>query len=151
MFNPHPPLAHAPLLICSLLLVEFALEKSRRWTSIEIHPSFSNYLVIVLCLVSPLTYYSGYWGADFANAAFKIPEEAILYHQSIAQFFLISLIPIALFAVLRRQNPSMFTSLGYFLFLLMGFSIVLFGSRQGGKLVYEHGAAVNIKAVEAVK
>jgi uncharacterized membrane protein len=143
MFNPHPPLAHAPLLLCFLLLAEFALTSTKRWTSIDIHPSFSNYLVFLLCLISPITYYSGYWGADFANADFKVPEEAILSHQSLAQLFLISLVPTALFAILRRQNPSKLVSAAYFFFLLLGFSIVFQGSREGGKLVYEHGAAVS--------
>lgn len=148
MLNPHPPLAHAPLLLCTILIFEFLLSSSKRWTSVDVHPTFANYLLVLLCLISPLTYYSGYWGADFANADFTVPEEAILSHQSIAQLFLISLIPLALFGVLRRQNPSAFTAVSYFLFLLLSFGIVVQGSRLGGSLVYEHGAAVQIKTPE---
>ena len=136
--NPHPPLTAFPFVIFTLL---FIVEVLNLISKKEAYNSISLFLVFALIVFSPITYYSGFWGADFAS---KDLVEQIDNHQSYARFFLISLVPFVLVYFLKRQavdNSGL--RLIYYIFLLLSFTLVVYTSLLGGSLVFDHGAGVS--------
>lgn len=141
--NPHPPLSSFPFVILSLLLLIevyslFAKNKS------SIRP-VSIFLVTILAIISPLTYYSGFWGLEFAEQSFTIPDAKIDQHQMYARLYLITLVPTSLFYSLKTSNEnSKILCYLYRLSLLLSLALVGYVSFLGGSLVFNHGAGVKL-------
>jgi len=144
--NPHPPLAGFPfVMLCCVvfaeLLAAFYRPKQCR--------KFAAVLLRALCVVAPLTYYAGYWGAEMANQTFSVSIDVIAAHQMKAKMLLLSLIPTLLLSILERQaseadEPFRLRVLYYF-FLLVSFALVILTSYEGGDLVFIHGAGVSAR------
>ena len=150
MFNPHPPLTGFPLVVLVLAAgAECIAATGLPWLSASKMSitaecrRFSAILVKLLCVLAPITYYSGYWGSSFANQSFKIAEETIAAHQALGKSLIISLIPLLLFLLLSEQTPERaLLRVCYRVFLSISLLLVILTSRQGGNLVFEHGAGV---------
>ncbi len=148
MFNPHPPLSSFPfVLLVLLLIVEIvALIGKRR----ELCDTVARFLLLVVCIALPLTYFSGYFGADFANRQFVVPDEAILKHQLWAKLSLLSgLLPVLIFFLSQHaaaERPALAAKLRWAYRLLIAV-LCLFLARTsflGGELVFTHGAGVSV-------
>ena len=148
MVNPHPPLSSFPfVLIVLLLIIELLSLNSAdadRWNGV------TRFLVFALCAALPLTYFSGYFGADFAHRQFEVPDEAILKHQLWAKLSLLSgAVPVLLFFLAdcsRSERPGLARRLRA-VFRLSLLVLALFLARVsflGGELVFSHGAGVEV-------
>jgi uncharacterized membrane protein len=150
LINPHPPLtAGPPIIVLLLVIVQLCtaifprISVLKRFTSQLLFCRY--FLLSMLILITPLTYYSGFWGEEFAEdlaVANKIdlPKDVIEEHESLAKLFLISLVPLALFGFIRSEKRVV--SALYCLFLLLSFGLVIATAHEGGELVFEHGAGV---------
>lgn len=142
--NPHPPLSSFPfVLVCVLAVSELALIiKKNNHTSAKV----TLFTIIFLAVITPLTYYSGFWGLDYAEQSFQIPSHLIETHQSYARLFLILLIPLCLIYALRKSNfESKILTFLYRAFLLISLLHISYVSFLGGELVFSHGAGVKIE------
>ncbi len=143
MLNPHPPLSAFPAVILTLI-VFFEL------VSIFQHDPFYRravrLLLCILIIISPLTYFSGYFGAEAALAIREIPQKIIERHQLTAKIYLFALIPcvIAHFAEDECKSPRSrkYTTWFFRICLLLAYAIILLTSFRGGELVFTHGAGV---------
>ena len=140
MFNPHPPLSGFPFILLSVALASEIL--SFFWQQ-ENCRKFALNCLWVACLVSPITYFSGYWGAEYANQSFSISEDVIANHQAWAKFYLISLVSTLLFSILSREYKTRLLRALFLLCLALSFSLASFTALKGGRLVFEHGAGVS--------
>ena len=151
MLNPHPPLSGVPsTLLCLIVGAELL---SYFWKQDSCR-SFARTLLYVLCVAAPITYYSGYFGSDFASQSFSVPEDAISEHQAYAQFFLISLVPcLVLQLAARDAEDSLKKYLRglYLALLVLSFSIGMLVSFKGGELVFRHGAGVQLQTLEIIE
>jgi len=139
--NPHPPLSGFPFVILALIALT---ELLRLFSNREILNSAAKYLAILLVVISPITYYSGYWGVDYANQTFNVAEEFINRHQAFAQGFLLTLVPFAVCSFLHHSNlQSKKLRTLYLASLLVSLGVVAITSFKGGELVFSHGAGVN--------
>lgn len=147
LMNPHPPLAAFPAVLLTLVLgAEIASylilrDELRRFAKLSLW---------ALALFTPLTYISGYWGVDHANASFTVPEQAIAQHQASAKLFLLTMVPLCIVALLQNlvvegdgAEKKKRVIRGFYLALLLlcgacGFTT----SYLGGSLVFSHGAGV---------
>lgn len=141
--NPHPPLSSFPFVILFLLvlteLVKFFFPKK-----IELG-QVSNFLIVMLVVFVPLTYYAGFWGLDYAEQSFKIPDESIERHQTYAKLLLILIVPLVLVYSLLRSSPtSRAMRFLYRLLLLLSIILVSYVSFLGGELVFNYGAGVQV-------
>lgn len=148
MINPHPPLSGIP---GALALVLFVYELSRgalRDASItEIRQADTRPFLLFCLAVSVLaTYISGYFGAAIASesgARFVVEPSAIEFHRGIAKLTLVALFPMALFGFLYhgdRRNGVL--RIVYLSLLGLYLGLNLWTAYHGGRLVFEHGAAV---------
>jgi uncharacterized membrane protein len=144
MFNPHPPLTGFPIALMSTIALCEVLglvTKNKRWSEI------SRMLVAVACIVSVVTYFSGYWGVQSASLGqFKVPEEEITSHMVSAKLFLLSLVPCAIFSVLAEiatTKKALWKSI-YYISILVALTLVTITSFKGGSLVFDYGASVNL-------
>ncbi len=142
MFNPHPPLTAFPLVLTTLVVVA---ECASRWWKRDAARRFASVLLRILCAIAPVTYYSGYWGAEYANQTFQVSDDIIAWHQALAKFYLMSLIPcLALSIAIGSESESKpWLRLLYLASLLLSFALVLLTGAQGGDLVFMHGAGVS--------
>ena len=125
------------LIVGSELLALFSKHRERL-------RAFAVALLSVLTFAAPLTYYSGFWGVDFANQSFNVSNEVIAKHQMFARFFLIVLGVCVLFRLLESRalyGKRLIKGL-YLLFLLGSIILVAYTSWLGGELVFAHGAGV---------
>ncbi len=143
MFNPHPPLTGVPATLLLLILAAEGL--SFFWKAKEAR-SFATILLYVLCLLAPLTYYTGYFAAEHASRGFSVPEEKIAEHQAYAKFFLISLVPCLTLSILQRsrEEESRIIRALYLIFVLLSAGLCLLVSSHGGALVFDFGAGVKL-------
>lgn len=144
--NPHPPLSSLPFPLALLLtaielliICGYNLEQTKK------------IILLALALSLPLTYFSGYWGSDFANLSFTVPESEILKHQGYAKFALFLFFPLLLIPLLIAVSESSATArvrytlkLLYRALLLAFTSCLLYTSFLGGELVFSHGAGVRV-------
>ena len=144
MLNPHPPLTGFPWVI--LVLVIGAELGARLMKSAELQ-GFAVKLLVVLAIFSPVTYLSGYLGLKHADRGFSVPVDAIESHQLVAKLFLLSLFPTVVLSVVRTggRSKNRIIHFAYYAFLLCSFSLVIWTSKKGGDLVFEHGAGVKIQ------
>ena len=149
MWNPHPPLSGFPFVLVFLLT---ALELRALFLKGDDLKVWNDRTVGVLLSFSlvmiPLTYFSGYFGADFANARFEVPEELILQHQlwgKSALFLMIGCgVAFALYSAAPQHKAGARKGLRL-LYRIGIFSLVALLARAsylGGQLVFEHGAGV---------
>ena len=141
MLNPHPPLTAFPLVLTTLLL---GAECVSRWWNPPFTRRFAAVILRILCVAAPITYYSGYWGAEFANQTFAVSDELIASHQALAKFYLISLVPCLTLSIVlgTAEPPRPGLRLLYLAFVWLSFILVVLTGSQGGELVFEHGAGV---------
>lgn len=142
--NPHPPLSAFPLVILTLIVL---LEIFLVFRNIEKVRSLSTLLLCFLAVISPLTYFSGYWGVDFANRSFEISQDLIEGHQMLAHlylFFLVATLALA-FAALKAEFSKKAFLVAYRIFLVLTYLIIVLTSAKGGELVFEHGAGVGAR------
>ena len=151
LFNPHPPLTGAPgtllVLACASELLYSALTCKQHPAARHFRTS-STVFVIAAVLLVPLTYYSGYWGAEAASQTFQISDELVGTHQAWGKFALISCFPsMVLFGLERFGNnaPNWLRPV-YLGLLAVSTALVLYTSYQGGELVFRHGAAVSAQS-----
>lgn len=144
-FNPHPPLTAFPI---SLILLSCLIDI---FSSILNKPdlrTFSERLFYLACLLTPLTYYSGYWGLEFVDASKNVPKELLESHQASALMALICLLVSLLLLSLsktaeKNQLPQARPiRLGYSLFLAFTCAAIVWTGYLGGTLVFEYGAGV---------
>jgi uncharacterized membrane protein len=150
-FNPHPPLSAFPSVLATLIFLAeigsffFISQKDnlRR---------LAKALLAACLFISPITYYSGYWGAEMASKTFKISDELISYHQMFAKIYLITLVSCGLFALLEVFDPLKRKALrlAFSVMVVLNLVAAILVSRQGGILVFEHGAGVSAKLESAL-
>jgi uncharacterized membrane protein len=136
----HPILASFPF---PLFLTAFLTEVVAYFGVTRNWRLFSFFIVILAVIFSIAAYYSGYYQMETASITFKISEEIIAEHQSVARMQLFSLTPLVLFALIRALKPNEFFHWLFIPFLVL--SILLTGStsHKGGMLVFEQGAGVS--------
>ena len=98
-------------------------------------------------MITPLTYLSGYWGADFASQTFQVPEEVIGRHEAWGRFFLLLLLVTFLlrFVASLASHGRRGLMISYYVVLLSALSCLAFTSFLGGDLVFSYGAGVSAK------
>lgn len=144
-FNPHPPMSAFPVVLASLVAGTEIL--SYFWNSeSENLRKFAKLVLAISFIVSPLTYYSGYWGAEVASQSFHVSDELISYHQMFAKLYLVALVTCGLFALLELFDPEKRKSikLAFSAVVVVNLLAAILVSRQGGILVFKHGAGVSL-------
>ncbi len=142
MFNPHPPLTAFPaVLLLAAVIGEFlaVLTKARSWRD------FSARALLLSLVFSPLTFFSGYWGAENASQTFTINEELIANHEGYAKLFMLALFVTALLAMVSRRatlNVALFRGI-YLTMLCVSTGLAVYVGFLGGSLVFLHGAGVS--------
>ena len=149
MLNPHPPLSGFPIvLVCTLALLEAIRARSKNPADWQRTLSF---VVLLLMTFVPLTYFSGYFGADYAHSQFTVPDEAILQHQLWAKCALFISIGMTLIYVLafvaEKEKPHVAKLLlrVYRIFLICLLAVLIRTGFLGGNLVFSHGAGVHVE------
>lgn len=149
MLNPHPPLSGFPIvLVCILALLEGIRLRSKNPAEWQRTLSF---VILLLMTFVPLTYFSGYFGADYAHSQFKVPDEAILQHQLWAKSALFVSIGMTLIYVLayvaEPEKPAVAKQLlSLYRFFLICLLVTLIRTGfLGGNLVFSHGAGVHVE------
>lgn len=145
-FNPHPPLTGFPIVLATLIVGSEILAYIFKNQSIKIRKA-GKLFVLLSCFLAPITYYSGYWGAELASQSFKVSDEIISEHQMFAKVYLATLVVSGLFVALsfeieKKKSVSKLFRISYSIVMLLTFVAALLVSRQGGLLVFEHGAGV---------
>lgn len=137
-FNPHPPIVMfasslgSVCLLFELLALRFELlfTKPVRFT-----------LLTLFLLASIFSYYSGFYGADFAV---KLPQDLLKTHQGYARFGLIVLLATYFIgAIALLTNYSTKGLLWFYrtvLAIVVG--VIIYTSHLGGQIVFEHGGGV---------
>jgi len=141
-FNPHPPLSGFPVVLASLIASSEILAYFFKNHSKKIRAA-GKLFVVLSCVFAPLTYYTGYWGAELASQSFKVSDELISRHQMFAKLYLASLVLSALFVAMSyeiKENKTF--KIAYSIVMLLTFVAAVLVSQQGGLLVFEHGAGV---------
>ena len=142
--NIHPPLSAFPVTIVVLLVIAEAAQLTSR----SFQPRHvSTFLLVVLALFFPITYLSGYIGAEYAldpSATFSVSAEQIDLHRNLAQLSLFSLVPLLLLGYLRYLGDSCGQSIKwlYRASVLVYALLVCATGYLGGQLVFTHGAGV---------
>lgn len=141
-FNPHPPLSGFPFVLLSLVVIAELVSIFRKDSNGR---GFSRNLLYILCLFAPMTYFSGYWGAELSSQSFVISQDLISTHQGWAQLFLLSLVPCLVLSLLESHSEKVNLVLryGFRVALLVCYALVILTSFQGGQLVFTHGAGVS--------
>lgn len=141
MINPHPPLTGFPIVIASLLLV---LEAIGFLGVVKNHFVVRNFLLIALLITTPLTFFSGYFGAEVARTISNTNQDIIGYHQAYGRATLLALVPLLLFGAadfVTSYNKSS-VRVGFITFMCLFWLITGYTSYLGGELVFRYGAAV---------
>ena len=149
MINPHPPLTGAPPTLLAISTIAEVLSHVLPDNKAEHCRRVSTYLSILAAVISPITYYTGYWGAEYANQSFKVSEDLVANHQAWAKLLLLTLPAMLLFLYLSRSQQKLAFRLLYLGSLTLATSLVLYTSLLGGQLVFSHGAGVNAPALTA--
>ena len=145
MFNPHPPLTGFP---SALLVVALFAELASIVRRNDSYSQFGFQLVLVAVAIVPLTFFSGYWGAEAATKISQVSEEVIERHEGFARFLLLGLAVLLIVGLMARRaeyGRKLFKSF-YRLLLLGSVGLVIYVSYLGGNLVFEHGAGVKAAA-----
>ena len=137
----HPPFSGFPGVILVLLL-GLELIFLAKLIEVEKAKSIATFLVIALCIISPFTYFSGYFGSEYASRSFEVSQDVIKQHQFYALLFLFSLFPLSIMFYLRLIKAEY--AFYYRFFLLVSLALVLITANMGGVLVFEHGAGVQL-------
>lgn len=137
-FNPHPPFVMFASSLGGVCLF-FELLAPKYETIFTRQIRFILLTLFLLACVS--SYYSGFYGADFAT---KLDPELVKRHQGYARFGLIVLLAeyfLGALALLSSYSskPLLWTYRGV-LVLVVG--IIIYTSHLGGELVFEHGGGV---------
>ncbi len=142
MYNPHPPLSGFPFTLTTIAVVITIIAPFTN-NSISLR-NFGGKIFLLACIITPITYFSGYWGLDHAEKSFKISAELIEEHQNVAQLSLFFYIITLLFYFLSMALPEKkLISTLYTLLLLLTFGCTALTSFKGGELVFTHGAGVS--------
>ncbi|MCB0352435.1 MAG: hypothetical protein KDD64_02885 [Bdellovibrionales bacterium] len=102
-----------------------------------------RYLLLLLAVVLPITFYTGLLAGDGKNFSEKV-EQAVSLHYDRARLLLFSSAIACLFCWISsfaKQGKSVFRGAYYFA-LLGAIGVALLTSYQGGSLVFEHGVGV---------
>lgn len=136
--NPHPPIVmFASSLGCVSLLFELLAVKYESIFSKSIRFIMLS-LFLLACILS---YYSGFYGADFAT---KLPPDLLKTHQGYARFGLIFLLGtyfIGALALLSNYSTKILVRC-YQATLTLVVGVIIYTSHLGGELVFEHGGGV---------
>lgn len=144
MINPHPPLSSIPIVLLVSASIFDALSLWMPTRAGELR-RVASWLLVLLLAIAPLTFYSGYFGAEAANQSFKISPDQIGAHQLWAKCFLMSLVPagIARYLLMSQQSKKLWSV--WVFFLTLSLSLGLITAYQGGELVFESGAGVSLE------
>ena len=154
--NPHPPLTGFPISICFLIcLAEITKHQFKK----EQMQTICNFLTLCAVVIFPLTYYSGYWGAELVEKNFD--QRLIASHQALAKLFLFTCIPYVILRatlafekyLLGMISENAKELIGTFLTCLsiVIFALVIYTSYLGGNLVFQYGAGVKVAAPSVPK
>lgn len=135
MVNPHPPLAMFPPV---LGLTIFALECAEFKFPGILKQELRGALVIIFSVMTIATYYSGFWGVEFAE---RIPAEIIKNHQGFARFSALLTLPICLLGLLYDRTKR-WISYSYLCLLGVMAALLLYTAHLGGEVVFIHGGGV---------
>ncbi len=99
-----------------------------------------------------LAFITGYIAQDFADQSFCVPNQAIALHFIWGRILLIGLVPLwgAILLVSLETVKKVAHWVIFMGALSVLFATVLVTSNLGGKLVFNHGAGVNVEAVPKV-
>ena len=151
MINPHPPLTGFPITISVLICIAEIGKHLGRKNEFNI---VCNFLTLAALVIFPLTYYSGYWGAEFVDKNFN--QKLIASHQALAKFFLFTCIPYCMLRaalafekfllgmISNSVKELLETSLTCLSLAIL--ALVIYTSYLGGNLVFEHAAAVTVRS-----
>ncbi len=142
-FNLHPVLTGLPLAFYGLLLL---LEVLIWFKPLASWQSCRELILAVSTLSVFAAYFSGYQGVEFVSASdLQEHAAALAQHQLVGKIILYCAVSCAVFGFFRykaQKNQSCFAAV-YYLSLLMTFSLVAYTGYLGGRLVFQHGLAVN--------
>lgn len=147
--NVHPPLTGFPISISFLICVA---EIGKHLCKKKEFNIVCNFLTLTALVIFPLTYYSGYVGAEYIDPS--IDKKLIASHQALGKFFLFTCIP---YCILRSAlafekfllgmvtdyvKELLETSLTCLSLAIL--ALAIYTSYLGGELVFKHGAGVKI-------
>ena len=143
-FNPHPPLTSFPIAGAVLLaLLELAATRVAQERA-----SFARrFLLAAYGVFIALAYFSGSWGLEHAmqpDLPHPLADGAANAHQSIARLCLILAFPLLLFGFLLTAAAPRWIRAAYVVVLTLSTLLMLYTGLLGGRLVFEHGAAVSL-------
>ena len=153
-WNPHPPLTGLPsALLLFVVVAECLAALARDEQRQKVFTACAGIGLWMCVLIAPLTYFSGYWGADIASApdsAFTVPEEVINRHEAFGRFFLFLLVVTCLLRLVASKAVASRRALfwAYGVMLTMSFAVLVFTSFLGGDLVFSYGAGVAPKSAK---
>ena len=141
MYNVHLPFTGVPFALILAAVIFEAAGIFCRWNE---GSKVAHKVLLLLLILAPITYFTGYWGADDANHTFQVPLDVIETHRSYGRLFLLVFIPTVLCSSLRAAAERRIYALEliYFAFLAASLVLVVIASSHGGALVFESGAAV---------
>ncbi len=143
MPNFHPPLSAFPLVLITLqVFFELLYARSKR---AEILYFLKLNLALIL-LFAAAAFFSGYQASELADQSFQVPNEPIEAHHLSGRFLFFLSMPTCAIGVLSQMaKHSRANFRVVYLFLLgMLFLIVIRTGLLGGRLVFTHGAGVNV-------
>lgn len=146
--NPHPPFTGFPITICLLICIAEITKHLFKKNEMN---TVCNYLTVMGLILFPITYYSGYWGAEYVEKNFD--PKLIASHQALAKFFLFTCIPYCLLRSMLAFEKYLLGMISDYAKEMIGTSLtclslailalVMYTSYLGGNLVFQHGAGVN--------
>ena len=148
--NLHPPFSAFPT---ALFTVAFLFEITGQIKQHESIIKLARANLMLACLFMFFAYFSGLYAADNASISFVVPTEAIKTHHNIGKLLLILCIPTGILSYISYQaksNKKLFTAI-FHLTLASCFLLAIYCGWLGGKLVFKHGAGVQIDGISAEK
>ena len=114
---------------------------------------FSTSILLTAASIGVIAaFLSGIEAAEEANKMFQVPESAISRHYEFGRWLLICILPCTLLHFLSyiAKPAAKPVILAIFVVLLLASQILaICSNHHGGKLVFEHGAKVNVQAAQA--
>ena len=145
--NPHPPLTGFPVSVAVLVCIAEIGKHFGKKKELNI---VCNFLTLSALVIFPLTYYSGYWGAEYVSTNFD--QKLIASHQALAKFFLFTCIPYCILRAaltfehfllgMMTNSAKKFIEIALTCFALAILVLALYTSHLGGDLVFEHSAGI---------
>lgn len=137
----HPPLTAFPFALLTVVLLGELANLYFRSTKLD----FVNRINLVFAaLGASLAFASGYWEVDGVVERFSVDRDAVAEHYNLARLFLFSLVPtVALKFVVAVATEKKRLLIGaYWVALVVSFALAICTGREGGELVFVHGAGV---------